>query len=518
MSFESFTATLNASEFPFVTDFFERTVLIPGIDNPPRNPKAVYGQQENANYEIAQHFYCQNIMPSSEGILSAGYQQLVPALLGSVDFDQAFTLRDSAENNFIFVPGNGKNYIYTANSGAWKSTNPVLGIVAGTLVSRSYVNGRTFICYQRNAIYEYNNGAATFLPIAFTGVDVTTIDVIGNSNNYLLWASNITVGWSSLINPTDLTANINTGAGSAIPQDVKGPIRCIAPITGGFILYTTKNAVAAFYTNNARAPFVFREVPNAGGVQNPTQVTVDGTLGFHFAWTTNGLQKITMNSADPVSNAATDFLAGRIIESFDLTALTLSVQRLNSDLLVKVAFVAGRYLVVSYGVTTFTHAIVYDLTLKRWGKLRVDHVCCISYPYPNLIGSVSNQPPKQTLAFLQRDGTIQLVVMDYRFGADQGVLVLGKYQLVRQQVLRFQTIELENVQVPYPPDVYVINSLDGRNLQTPAKLTLMLDGGGYKKYGAPVTGAPVGKNLSFLFVGTFEFSTALITITKGGSR
>lgn len=533
MSFESFTALLGAKDFPFVSDFFQRAIVIPSLDQPQRLPRPLGGDAENSNDELAQHYYCQNVMPTAEGLMSVGYGQIVSGLPLSLDFDQVITLRDSNENNFLFAPANGKNYIYTANKGVWQSYSPFTGWT-GTLVSRSYVNGRTFICYQRHSIHEYDVTTDTFNTIAFTypvGIDVTKIDCIGASNNYLLWASNITIGWSSLISPTDLVPSIQTGAGFAIPQDVKGPIRAIIATAGGFLIYTTKNVVAAMFTNNARAPFIFREVSGAGGLQNSEQISVEASLKEQYAWTTAGLQKISINVAESVNTAATDFLGGKIFENFDFSTLILTTDRLVKNLKVKLAFISNRYLVISYGKddgsspSLYTHALVYDTNLKRWGKLRIDHTDCFFYPYPNLIGSVTETPPKDAVAFLQKDGTIQLLIMDYRIRQDQGVMVLGRFQLVRQKEITFQSLELENTTQAYPPDVYLMLSYDGKTNQAPAKLQLLQDNGIIKKYGAPQVTDPnasaparTAKNISFLFVGKFETTTALLNFTRHGNR
>jgi hypothetical protein len=526
VAFDTFTAVLNAADFPFVSDFFQRPVIIPGTDQPPRIPRSLIGDQSQQNTELAQHYYAQNVMPTAEGLMSVGYDQLIPALVGAVDFDQVITLRDDDENNFLLSPARGKNYIYTANNAAWQSISSFAGWL-GDLVTKAYVNGRTFVCYQRHSIREFDVAASTFNAVPFTGVSPLTIDCIGASNNYLVYASNITVGWSSLIDPTDLTPNINTGAGSAIPQDVKGPVRAIVPISGGFIIYTTKNAVAALYTNNARAPFAFKEVSNAGGVQLPEQISLEAS-DVHYAWTTNGLQEIKVSGAKDLNIAAADFLAGRILETFNLTTLQLTVQRLSQEFDVKITFISGRFLVISYGIEaapqTFTHALVYDTGLKRWGKLRIDHCDCFPYPYPNLIGNVSEVPSKGAVAFLKKDGTIQLLIMDYRIRQDQGVLLLGRFQLVRQKLATHQSLELESSIQAYPPDVYLILSADGKTNSAPAKLQLLADSGTLKKYGGPTYSgsgpAPqrTGKNFSILCVGKFEATTSVFTVTRHGNR
>jgi len=527
MSFESFTAILNAADFPFVSNFFNRSIIIPGLDNPVRTPKDFYGNSESANFELAQTYYGQNILPTTQGISSCGYRQVIAAIdPPQVDFDQAMVLRDVDENNFLYSPARGKNYIYTANAGIWQSTNPFVGW-AGNLVSRSYVNGRTFIGFEKQGVYEYNTGANTFLPVVLTGILGIDIDVIGASNNYALYASGITIGWSSLIDPTDFTPSILTGAGFAIPQDMKGVARAIIAIAGGFIIYTTKNAVAALYTNNVRAPFIFREISNAGGVQGPEQVSLEASLGFHYAWTTNGLQKISLTSAETLSAGAADFLGGRIYESFDVSTLTWTIKRLSQDLKIKLTYISGRFLVVSYGEVSasqiYTHALVYDLGLKRWGKLRIDHVDCFAYPYPNLLTQVTDTPPKQSVAFLKSSGQVDLLIQDFRERNDEGVLLLGRYQFSRGKLITFQQLELEGLHQAYPPSVYLILSLDGINNNTPKQMQLLLDGQQTKKYGAPasvgaVAAARSGVNFSMLMVGTFDLSTVMFMATRNAAR
>lgn len=533
MAYETFTAALNAAEFPFVSDFFQRPIIVPGLDQPPKLPKSFVGTFESSNPELAQHYYCQNVMPTSEGLQSVGYGQVIPAIgVPATDFDQAIVLRDTDENNFILVPARGQNYIYRADVGNWVSTNPFVGWpIDKNIVSRAYVNGRTFVHYEKFNTYEYDTTLNQFNVVPLSGLIVADIDVIGASNNYLIAVEGIIVHWSSLINQTDFVPSIQTGAGFSIPQDMKGIARAVVPISGGFVIYTTKNAVAALYTNNARAPFVFREISNAGGVTGPEQVSLEASLGYHYAWTTNGLQKISINSAETLSNAAMDFLAGRIWEEFDVPTLTLTTQRLSDDLKVKINYISGRYLVVSYGRPSsspqlYTHALVYDLGLKRWGKLRVDHVDCLFYPYPNLLGVITETPPKRSVGFLRSSGQIDLLILDYRERQDSGVLLLGRYQLVRHKMMTYQSLELEGEHQAYPAQVYLIVSFDGKTNETPAQLVELSAGAGRKvvKYGAPAPAlgmngaARTGVSLSALIVGTFELSTALFTTTRHGNR
>ena len=529
MSFDTFTAALNVDSFPFVTDLLPRPVLLTGLDVPPRVPRTDLGTFESKNPELAQHIYAQNVMPSSEGLMSVGYQQIIPAIVGQTHFDEAIVLRDVDENVFLFSPGHGNNFIYRADVGTWVSNNPIASLDENILVTRAFVNGRTFVCYGNTGVFEYDTATNSFNEVTVVGMNKADIDGISASNNYLLAWNNIEIRWSSLVDPLDLTPSIFTGAGFATPQDVRGPIRNIVPISGGFIAYTTRNAVAALYTNNARAPFAFKEISNTGGIIHPEEISLEATLGFHYAFSSAGLQKITASNSEVVSVAATDFIAGRMIETFDTVTNTLTVEKLSTDLALKIAYVSNRYLVISYGKATsphkeFTHAIVLDTQLKRWGKLKVDHTDCFTYPYPSLIGQLSEVRAKQSMAFLQKDGTVLLCILDYREMQDQGVLMLGRFQRTRGQAITLQTIEFENLTTAYPPSVYLLLSDDGKNYVSVQPLQLLSNGNTYKKYGAPSysgSGAAprrTAKSFSALITGTFELSTAMFTVTRHGNR
>lgn len=528
MAQEVFSVALNAAEFPFVSDFLSRTVVVPGLDAGPRSPARFSGDPENAALGVAQHYFGQNIVPTAKGIMSVGYSQVIAEIEGTTNFDQVIVLRDEDENNYLLVPALGTCYIYTEATGTW--TSYPFGGFAGGIISRAYVNGRTFVNFEHNSVREFTGG--TFNALVLTGIDVTKIDCIGASNNYLIACIGVTVYWSSLIDPLDFVVNINTGANNAIPQDMKGIARAIVPIAGGFVIYTTRNAVVALYTNNARAPFVFREIQNAGGVSGPEQVSVEASLGYHYAWTTNGLQKITVQGAENLSASVTDFLAGRVFEVFDSTTLEWTFQRLTSanEVAVKLAYISGRYLILSYkkkNSVPYTHALVFDTALQRWGKLKFNHMDCFQYPYPNLPGEITEPPPKQSIALLTQSGEVDLAVIDYRNQNDENsdaCLLLGKYQLVRQRVATFQTLELEGLNEGFPPSVYLLLSHDGKTNEPPVELSILHDGGRSKKYGAPVpaAGAPAvqrtAKNFSFLIAGTFELSTAIVTLTQQGRR
>jgi len=541
VSKQRFRGALNAAQFPLVSTLQGRTVVQPQLDNNVRTTQAFYGTAESADYSIPQLLYCENVFPTAEGLMSVGFTPIIPALVGASLFDQAITLRDEDENNFLFAPAGGLNYIYTANAGVWVSTNPIDGAV-GRQVSRAYVNGRTFICYQGLGIYEYVSGA--FTKLALTGIAEATIDGIGGSNNYLVAFADIIVYWSSLINPTDFAPSITTGAGFSIPQDVKAKITAIVGTAGGFIIYTAKNAVAAVYTNNIRAPFTFKEIANAGGLLTYEQVTGDSSSGPQYAWTTGGLQMITTQKSEPVSAEVNDFFAGKLYETWNATTKQLVQVRTSlNDFAVKITYIGSRFLVLSYGFSTsgiYSYALILDTTLKRWGKIKLDHVDCFNYPYPNLFGDLayddlgtvsyddlgstsyddlslgltSVQPSKRTIGFLQADGAVQILVADYSKDANSGVAIFGKFQLIRARMMTMQRLDIECVICAGGATVNLLTSLDGKNLATVDVMQLLGTSLDTQRYAKRRTGI----NFAVVVEGSFALTSYMLEVTAEGDR
>lgn len=544
-----FTVALNSAEFPLVSSFQGRTVIKPELDNNIKTNQAFYGTQESANYSIPQLMYCENVMPLGEGMQSVGYEELIAGFPGVSSFDQAITIRDEDENNFIFTPAGGLNYIYRGDTGVWASTNPIDAV--GRAVSRAYVNGRTFICYSGLGIYEYNPVTNIFGQLTLTGLTNAAVTSIGSSNNYLIAVTKITVFWSSLIDQTDFVPSVLTGAGFSIPQDVKAEITAVIGNAGGFIIYTAKNAVAAVYTNNIRAPFSFREISNAGGIPSYEQVTSESTSGPQFAWTTGGLQKVVPQGADTISARLNDFLAGGRWEYWDAANKKLIRQPGGGvEFGVKVTYVASRFLIISYSVDstdTYQYAIVFDTVLERWGKLKITHTDCFAYPYPNIgadpayanleatsyeaLGDVtyegliaggvrSRTPSKHTVAFLQANGTVQLLLMTYaKDVAQQGVVVLGRFQLVRAEITTLQSVELEGGYSTVGTEepliaVTALASQDGKNLDSAHPLLLVESNDEYQEYDCRV----IGKNFALAVEGTFALNTCILEVTNDGSR
>ena len=440
----------NQAEVPLLYCQVTRATL-ENKDASPRMPYTFYGDRINADFGQPQLIFCEDMLPSEKGMFSVSKVQEIPALSPAVTvFDQALVLRDSDENNNVFVPAAGVNYVLNANTATWSSVNPFAA--SRFLVTQAFVGGRTFICYEKERIIEYDAGTNTFATISLTfpvGMTITDVRGISGASNYLLLFTDTIIYWCAPLNVLEF-ADINQGAGNQIPIDLKGKITCVRPIAGGFIIYTVKNAVGARFTNNAAAPFSFKEIANAGGSASGEVSSGDAEGTFHYLWGTAGLQKISLEGAQSIFPAVTDFLTGRKIERWNSTTKEVELTS-GVDFAVKLAFITGRYLTISYGagITTYEFILVYDTILERWGKIRADHVDVFTYPYvtstatytyDELIGNYDSQTvdyvsydqsrlitvqPKKGFAILTAGGQIDIVNFDYAQSEDVGVAIYG---------------------------------------------------------------------------------------------
>lgn len=542
-----FRGNLSAARFPLVSTFEGRSIIIPQYDQNFQKLANFSGGDTDRDIGIPQIFYCQDVMPTSEGFQSVGYETVVsPIIPAQTDFDQAFVVRDVDENKGLFAPASGKNYMFNANLNVWNSVNPIAPgtFTDTTLVTVANLRGHTYQFYQQNGCYEYNFTTNLIAAVALGGLTVANIMGICAAVAYLIaWDSSNTVYWSSTITATDFTPSLSTGAGSEIPNDIKGDIVVCLPIPNGFVIYTTKNAVLASYTGNIRLPWLFKEIPGSAGVENPGAVTWESNTGFHYAWTTAGLLKVEKTGASPELPEITDFLAARIFEDYDAASGLLIQQYLGANLYVKLTLLGTRYLIISYGITRnlYTHALIYDIGLKRFGKVKITHVDCFDWPAPNLFGvhtydslsprtyddlagttydglslqQITFTKPKRNIAFLQQDGTVKVLQFDLGVYNDNAVLFIGKFQLVRTRSITAINVEVENVDLANSNfDLTILATFDGKNFAASLAPPLVRRTENVLLYGGKITGL----NHTLRFNGAFNLVSLLLTVISNGDR
>lgn len=544
MSQNSLRSQLSSAHFPFLSGKMGRTIVLPQYDQNFDRTNQGAGESDTLGKGVPQVYYMHNVMPIVEGYQSVAFKQQIPGVEGVDNFNQVFPLRDSNDNNFLYVPADGDNYVFTGNLAAWQTTDPfpVGAVYKKTNISYAYIQNQHYICVQGQGVFQYDAELNVLNPVNFDGLVMTEIRGICTSSGYLLCYDSLSVYWSSAVTPTDFVPSLITGAGSGAPTDAKGDIVTVLQISGGFIIYTTANIVSAQYSGNIRYPFIFKEVVNSGGLQRPEQVSYVSNSSEHFAITSAGIQKIDRNQATAVFDDATDFISCNKFEDFNPDTLVFSEQTLLRPLFTKLVLISARYLVLSYGVVDglYTHCIVYDLALKRWGKLKIAHVDSFEYNWPNRFGPVSYADmkgttiasylgtsyrdisaqqriaptPRTSIAFIQADGAVYTVEMADGAPAADSVFVLGKYQFVRSRVFQLHSVDIDNLYTEHGYAVYALPSLDGKNNGAPVLGSILGESANTVHAGFRLTAL----NVSLMLMGTFSLNCVTVNFSKTGQR
>lgn len=540
----TFRGNLSAANFPLVSEFMGRSVVIPQYDENFQRRKQFSGDDTDLDIGVPQVYYCHNVMPVGQGYKSIAYKMTIRPLAGVLNFVRAFVAKDPSENKCVIgVTDTGGVYMYTAGSVAWKDITAATGGWKGGVFSYAFANGYTYLCFSKFNTFKVDVVNKTLTAVVFSGLTMSAIVGIVSSNNYLVVHDSVTVYWSSAVNPEDFVPSLTTGAGSGTPQDINGQIVCALPLGTGFAVYTTTNIILASYSGNLRYPWLFRQAPNGAGVLKAEHVASDADNGNNYAWTSAGLLKIAAQGCQPVFPEATDFLSGRIYEDYDSATDTFSPQYLNDPMQVEIAFIASRYLVLSYGLngdTSMTHALIHDTAFRRWGKLRLNHVACVevgidsevnltfqqlaestytdysavAFNELTTLGNTAAQA-KRALAFLQSDGSVRLAVWDYGNFNSDAVAIFGKYQLTRGQLCTFEELVVEDVDASNTNfAVKIFATLDGKTVTSGATPTNSTLASKMRKYNARITGV----NISFAVKGAFNLVSFLLTISRHGRR
>ena len=572
----TYRANLSAKIFPFISDNWGRTVIVPQYDNT-FNRELSSQEDPDRDVGIPQAYYMHNVIPTSQGFQSVGYTTVLAAS-ASGTFTNIFLLTDAADNKAYLGIGTGGNlYINTGSGWTLKGTYAYTGVV-----TTAYVSGVTYIYLGGYGCITYNFAGAAFAAVTLTALDTTKILGICGALGYLIaWNSpvsgvtlaltsavgspillgatttgviinqpvsgaNIPIGsyvveinpgvsitinqsatiaglinfifspqaaaiaWSSTIDPTDFTPSLVTGAGGGSVEGARGAITFCLAHTLGFIVYTTVNAVAAVYSNNARYPFAFRELLSSGGLSDQSLIGYDANTGNHYAYTTSGFQLISTSQTQTIFPEITDFIAGKLFEDYDEITKVFSRSTLSAPMAKLLHVVSDRYLIISYGISSLTHAIVIDLSTKRFGKLKIPHVAVLEY---QLTSVGVTETPRQSLAFLQSDGTLKIVDFSAYSATSNGVIALGKYQFVRARLMTLDTIAIENVYPQAPFSCSILSSINGKT-QISSTPDVLETADRQVTYGSRATGI----NHAIVFQGSFLIESLVLQFHIHGKR
>lgn len=510
----TYRANLNAATFPFLAEDFGRSVIVPGQDNN-FNRQVTSKEDSDKDIGIPQVYYMHNVMPFAQGLQSVGYKQIVEGV--HTGFLDVFALRDDTGvgfNSFMGVSYDGttsSKILWILSGGIWTSTSTA---VPDKKITYAHLQGKTYIYIESVGCLRWDFATSAFASVTMTGLDTSKILGITYAAGYMIAWDSTSIYWSSTLpisgDVVDFAPSIVTGAGSQSLEAARGKITVCLPHQMGFIAYTSQNAIVHTFTSNSLYPFSARDLVSSGGLLDAEVVGFDSASSSHYAYTTSGLQSISVSATTVVFPEVTDFISGRRFEDYNASSYSFVQYDLAVAMKKRLTVVASRYLVISYGMQSLTHALVYDMALKRWGKLKIAHVSCFEYEVPNeLVSDI----PKQSIAFLQDSGNVYTVDFASASAATDSCLILGKYQYVRSRTLQLDEVVLENVRKNNAFELTDLISLGGKDFY-PASGYLSEIGEQARKY----LFRSVGVNHSLQFSRSFRLVSLLLVFNIHGKR
>ena len=493
---------LTAPLFPMLSEQQGRTIIVPQA-----------GEQDSNNKPALA--YCHNVMPSEYGLDSVGYLEVIPAAIPAVSnfVDVRIAYGSARSRLYLAWDATGRVYVYLIGAAAWVKLDdtvpsPVTGSFSKEDITIGTVNGVSYIFYSRLGCFRYNESTGVLDPITLTGISIpVTLGVVASSG-YLAAYTEEAIAWSSTIDPTDFTPSTVTGAGGGNIAGIGGKIVFILTNSLGLLAYTATNVVAGTYTGNVQFPWKFREVPEAKGGISLDLVAYEANSSDQYVFSKAGLQSVSSNRAKVLLPMLTDFLAGKRFEDFNEVTEEYEITDLTATMQKKLKFIAARYLVISYGVTSFTHAIVLDLALNKLGKLRIPHVDCFEYI------DDQTEVAKESLAFVSASGAVQVVDFSVT-AASSGVVILGKMRASRTRTLQLLGVDVENVPDTDSFSLRTRLEQDGKNVAPPTVAGSLLQSGlNVASYGFRSTAA----NHSLMCLGRFNLVSLIIKYKPAGRR
>jgi len=522
-----YRANLSSASFPFVSEYQGQTVIVPGPDNT-YNRLVSSPDVGDRDAGIPQLFYCHNVLPTSNGFHSVQYVTDIPTDTLATRVVRILPWYNLNREGLLGV--RGTEVVTCVDGSGWNGSGISLLADSAYRLSKGTVNGETYLYIYgvsgtdagRTDCYTINLGSGVSTPVTLTGLG-SDVQGICAASGYLLAYTETELAWSSITDPTDFTPSLITGAGGGQVQEIRGRMVCVQPSGFGAIIYSEVNAVAVTYSGNARYPFSFEEIKGAGGAidfaQPERYIAADANSTSQFAITTNGMQVLGPKSATRLLPELEDFIVTAYYEDFNETTNEFTRTQYGStgvsSFSLELTLVAARYICLSYGPpdtvdSPYTYIIVYDLALKRYGKLKMTHVAV----FDNLHQYLPTDPPYfANIGIAKLDGSVvHPALLNNATSGDNGVAILGKYQYVRSRMLSLDQVTIENI---HPSNTFTLTDLcavDGKNYFLQAGYPL--DTAGTQR---TFSFNCVGKNHSLLFKGSFNLTSLVMEFHPQGS-
>lgn len=440
-------------------------------------------------------YWYHNVVPTARGFKSVSYERMdslpaVDSTLTQYTLPTYYTVESATLYTIQIYVVNNKLFTYNYKDLAWQqsydlgasTTQPTLATVSGN----SYMFHPTFglKCYNVSTLswddvtLDWGKGVTPPPMANFLGITDNT--------GYLLLFDDVTVYWSSPTNPETFaladSLGVATGAGSTRIQAALGIIQTIEPIAGGAIVYTNKNMVSMRYTNNARNPWSFVELPDSAGVIGSQHIANDIARAYHYVWTTHGIMQVNLAGAKRILPEWTQQISSDL---FFVDGADATVRQEVSSLALRVSVAAGSVLILSVGreAEPYSTAWTYDLDLNRWGRLQIPHIDIKQYILSPIITTYQalidknhsfNDLVGTTMRSMRGDSASasavsrELVVIGadgYRYNVDlakissnaDAFVLIGDIRLTRNTACALQEVRLQTTEGTPNVDVHTVN-------------------------------------------------------------
>lgn len=368
----------------------------------------VYISAQDQDMSKPKPIYVENLMPISRGYATSTIRE-------SFAVFPLPTYEDPSKTNIHIVYNYsnqisylledfGKVYIFLPDTQTWNLLHSAQD--SSIQYSVFFLKGTTYVFHKEMGVYKFGNTFNDWEEVTINGTTdfnpKTTVIAMTSALSYMIGVTHNEVYWSDPIDETqfDPTATISL-AGATKVLALRGEVQLVLPITDGFIIYTNVNAVSATYSQNPNNPFIFKEVANSTGAFSQTHVTYKTSLPVHFIWGDFGLMQLGHQSAEVIFPELTDFLGGDVIERWNYDTDQIEVEE-GVGISTKLTYLNSRYIGISYGKFEgmYEFLLLYDMILKRWGKMRIAHKAIFNMLPPHMIGGVTfNQAKAEGINF-----------------------------------------------------------------------------------------------------------------------
>lgn len=526
---------LAAAEMPLFSDWVGRTTV---IDDSRAAPKLSMASSKPEPITKPQLIYAENVLPTVHGYRSVAFQQRSSPLPGSRTMLEVWETQDTLQRNaYIAAATDATLWLFTEDFPGWKRLSVPVGW-NGTPLTFAIVSGFSFVFVPGLGLYELDGGTRDLVKQTVTGIVDTAATGICGSFGYLVFYDETSIYYSSATNPLDHVPSISTGAGSGAIQEARGAIRFIRATSLGMMIFCEKNVVSAQFSQNIRYPWVFKSVDNSQGVGNMERTASEDETGSLICLTISGLMGMNVKAAKQVFPAVSEFLMAKRFESFNRSTHQSEFTAVPGGLLTRIKSIGSRWLVLSYGISSYTHALVYDSALQRWGKLQIGHIApaelfidysqnparCSEVPEQAsevfstcdmiYIGGPATDTDSSTLAFFDSAG--RLYVADFSYLADaEALMIFGRVQLTRGKkcTIHEAIIECED---HTDATAFVLSSVNGRSNEVFSTMYKFEAEDSMVKFLGGECVEAESHNLEFR--GAFNVVSLLVSAAQGGGR